>query len=163
MTLCVQSCQPFRFLQNYYDFLLFVTLYSENYDKSASSCNSSMWCSPVTVLVIRLACLYFGEYPQAVTCSAQPLWCLSHSSCSRLHGLKAFAAPANLNGAFFWGPWMLWGLCILPMQEILSFIQCFLLHMIAKKYGSGPGPKKSVTLTLGTCGFCLQLVSSLEH
>jgi len=62
-------------------------------------CNCFILCSCVTALVAhcitRFACLYFGEYPQAVTCSAQPLLWSSHSSCSRPHGLKVFAEPAN--------------------------------------------------------------------
>ena len=90
---------------NHYDFCGIVIIfcsslctYSENYNKSALSCNSSIWCSSVTVLathcITQLACLYFGEYPQAVACSAQPQWLLSHGNCSRPHGLKTFTAPA---------------------------------------------------------------------
>jgi len=97
---------------NHYNFCGIITIlcsllrpYSENYDKYTFSCNSSIWCSSVTVLathcITQLACLYFGEYPQAVRCLAQPLWCSSHGSCSILHGLKPFAAPANRNGEFF--------------------------------------------------------------
>ena len=132
----IQSCQPLQFLGNPNDFLFFIMPlcpYSENYDKSAFSRNSSIWCSFVTVLAIHcitwLACLYFREYPQAIACSAQPLWCSSHGSCPRLHGLKALAVPVNQNGAFFPGqPWILWGWCLLPMQEILSFVQSFLIQ-----------------------------------
>jgi len=84
---------------------------------------------PHTVSQGLLARLYFGEYPQAVTCSAQPVWCSPCSSCSRPHGLKAFAAPANQNGAFIsGGPRNLLGWCALPMQEILSFVQYFLIQ-----------------------------------
>ena len=94
--------------------------YSESYDKSVFSCNSSIWCSSITVLSAHLsAWLYFGEYPQAVAFSAQPLWCSSHGSCSRPHGLKAYAVHFFL---------ILWGWCVLPMQEILSFVQCFLIQ-----------------------------------
>ena len=130
-------------MQNHYDFLFFIMPlrpYSENYAKSAFSHNSSIWCSSDTVLaahcITRLACLYFGEYPQAVTCSAQPLWCSSHSSCSRPHGLKTFAAPAN---------WNFVGVVCFIYAGYLLFRTVFPDTEIANKYGSCPGPEKLVT------------------
>ena len=75
-----------------------------------------------------------------VACSAQPLWCSSHGSCSRLHSLKAFAAPF-----FPGGPWILWSdVVYLCRRSSLSYNVSW--YRDSKNYGSGPGQ----------CGFCLR-------
>ena len=106
--------------------------------------------------ITSLVCLYFGEYTQAVACSAQPLWCSSHGSCSGPHGLKAFAASVNRNGAFFQkSPDFVGMMCFTHAEDHL-FRTMFPDTEIAKKYGSGQGPEKSVVRTPDTCGFCLR-------
>jgi len=70
---CLVFCGICR-AANHYDFCGRFTIfcsslcmYSENYDKSPFSCNSSLWCSSVTVLathcITRLACI-LGSIPR---------------------------------------------------------------------------------------------------
>ena len=104
--------------------------YSENYDKSAFSHNSSIWCSSDTVFVIHcITWLVFRRVSTSCRLFSITLWHSSHGSCSRRHGLKVFAAPANRNGYFFQEDHEFCGGEVFYLQGILSFILCFLIQI----------------------------------
>ena len=97
--------------------------------------------------------LYFGDYTEAVACSAQPLCCSPHGSCSRPHGLKVCCISET--------EWCICSKRALNFEGVMSFTYAGdpLFHTmfpntdIANIFGSAPGLEK---LVAQTCVFCLR-------
>ena len=110
---------------NHYDLCGIITPlrpYSENYDKSAFSRNRSIWCSSDTVLAtLYPACrlVFRGVFPDSRLSLVQHNLCGAyHTALDRMAWCIFSRKTHNFEGWY-----------VLPMQDILSFVQCFLIQI----------------------------------
>ena len=119
--ICIEQVDLFveyRFIinraANHYDFCRIITIFCSSLHNYTHILKTTinlpfpvmvpyMWQFCHCLSHTPLACLYFGEYLQTVTCSAWPLVCSSHGSCSRPYGLKAFYCAHQHKDLFIYG------------------------------------------------------------
>ena len=80
--------------------------------------------------IITISVLHYDHTLKITINLPFPVISRMQCSCPRPHGMKAFAGPANWNGAFFQEGIEFCGgdvYYLYSMQEIPSFIQCFLI------------------------------------